>query len=48
MKVRVETYDCTMNQGEGTAQRERLASLGHEVVAETAEAEMVVLNTPAR
>lgn len=45
MKVRVETYGCTMNQGEGTALAEKLASLGHEVVTETAEAEMVVLNT---
>ena len=41
----METYGCTMNQGEGTALAERLASLGHEVVTDTAEAEMVVLNT---
>ncbi|MBI0584322.1 MAG: tRNA (N(6)-L-threonylcarbamoyladenosine(37)-C(2))-methylthiotransferase [Methanomassiliicoccus sp.] len=45
MKVRVETYGCTMNQGEGAELAERLAALGHEVTEDPAEAELVVLNT---
>jgi threonylcarbamoyladenosine tRNA methylthiotransferase CDKAL1 len=45
VKVRVETYGCTMNQGEGAALAERLAALGHEVIEDATEADLVVLNT---
>ena len=45
MKAFVETYGCTMNQGEGDMLARRLRSLGHEVVGTPGEAELVVLNT---
>lgn len=45
MKVRVETYGCTMNQGEGAELASRLAALGHEVVDDPSQADLVVLNT---
>ena len=45
MKVFVETYGCTMNQGEGEMLAARLRSLGHEVVDEASSADMIVLNT---
>lgn len=45
VKVRVETYGCTMNQGEGAELAGRLAALGHEVVDDPSEADLVVLNT---
>ncbi|MDW5563247.1 MAG: tRNA (N(6)-L-threonylcarbamoyladenosine(37)-C(2))-methylthiotransferase [Methanomassiliicoccus sp.] len=45
MKVRVETYGCTMNQGEGAELAEKLAALGHEVVDDPRDADLVVLNT---
>jgi MiaB-like tRNA modifying enzyme len=45
VKVFVETYGCTMNQGEGEMLAERLRSMGHEVVSTAADADLVVLNT---
>jgi threonylcarbamoyladenosine tRNA methylthiotransferase CDKAL1 len=45
VKVCVETYGCTMNQGEGAMLAEKLASLGHEVIDNAADADLVVLNT---
>jgi threonylcarbamoyladenosine tRNA methylthiotransferase CDKAL1 len=45
VKVRVETYGCTMNQGEGAELASKLAALGHEIVDDPAEADLVVLNT---
>ena len=45
MKVRVETYGCTMNQGEGAELASTLAALGHEVVDDPSDADLVVLNT---
>jgi threonylcarbamoyladenosine tRNA methylthiotransferase CDKAL1 len=45
LKVYVETYGCTMNQGEGRTLQRMLASLGHEAVSEADQAELVVLNT---
>jgi len=45
VKVCVETYGCTMNQGEGAMLESMLTSLGHEVVDDPAAADLVVLNT---
>lgn len=45
MKVSVETYGCTMNQGEGAELASRLRALGHEVVDNVSDADVVVLNT---
>ena len=45
MKVCVETYGCTMNQGEGRYMEDHLTSLGHRVVPSAEEADLVVLNT---
>ncbi|MDD1768644.1 MAG: tRNA (N(6)-L-threonylcarbamoyladenosine(37)-C(2))-methylthiotransferase [Methanomassiliicoccales archaeon] len=45
MKVRVEAYGCTMNQGEGSVLEKKLESLGHEVVQSAEDADLVVLNT---
>ncbi len=45
MKFRVESYGCTMNQGEGHQLAERLAALGHEIVVDEVEAEAVLVNT---
>lgn len=45
MKVCVETYGCTMNQGEGLEFQRVISELGHEVVSDPHEAEIVVLNT---
>ena len=45
MKVRVETYGCTMNQGEGRLLEEKLASLGHHIIDDASDADLVVLNT---
>jgi len=45
VKVFVETYGCTMNQGEGRQMLAQLAALGHEAVDSAAEADLVVLNT---
>lgn len=41
----METYGCTMNQGEGRLLEEHLAALGHQVIADAADADLVVLNT---
>lgn len=41
----IETYGCTMNQGEGLEFQRIISELGHEVVSDTDEAEIVVLNT---
>ncbi len=45
MKVRVETYGCTMNQGEGRLLEEKLAALGHQIIDDASDADLVVLNT---
>lgn len=45
MRYFVDSYGCTMNQGEGRQLSARLASLGHEAVDNASEAELVVLNT---
>lgn len=45
MRYYVESYGCTMNQGEGRQLSSRLAQLGHTEVSKAAEAELVVLNT---
>lgn len=45
MRVRVEAYGCTMNQGEGAVLEKKLESLGHEVVQSAEDADLVVLNT---
>jgi threonylcarbamoyladenosine tRNA methylthiotransferase CDKAL1 len=45
MKVCVETYGCTMNHGEGIDFQRELDSLGHEVISNAEEADLVVLNT---
>lgn len=45
MKACVETYGCTMNQGEGLMLEGQLADLGYEITAHAAEADLVVLNT---
>ncbi|MGD0057609.1 MAG: tRNA (N(6)-L-threonylcarbamoyladenosine(37)-C(2))-methylthiotransferase [Methanomassiliicoccales archaeon] len=45
MKVCVEAYGCTMNQGEGAVLEKKLESLGHEVVQSAEDADVVVLNT---
>jgi len=43
--VCVETYGCTMNQGEGFGMERKLALMGHEVVRSAEEADAVVINT---
>lgn len=45
VKVRVETYGCTMNQGEGRLLEEKLAALGHQIIDDASDADLVVLNT---
>ncbi len=45
VKVCVETYGCTMNQGEGRMLEDKLSSMGHEIVDSAEEAELVVVNT---
>lgn len=45
MKFFVESYGCTLNQGEGVELHNRLRALGHEPVSSSDEAELVVLNT---
>jgi len=47
VKAHVETFGCTMNQGEGLMLQRRLASLGHEIVDSLEQAELVVVNTCA-
>jgi MiaB-like tRNA modifying enzyme len=41
----VETYGCTMNQGEGQEMQHKLVSLGHSIVPTAEDAEIVVVNT---
>ncbi|MDH7509172.1 MAG: tRNA (N(6)-L-threonylcarbamoyladenosine(37)-C(2))-methylthiotransferase [Methanomassiliicoccales archaeon] len=45
MKFFVETYGCTMNQGEGIELSEKLRALGHQPVSSADEAELIILNT---
>ena len=45
MKAWVESYGCTMNQGEGAQLEAQLASMGHILVSDPADAELVVVNT---
>jgi threonylcarbamoyladenosine tRNA methylthiotransferase CDKAL1 len=41
----VETYGCTMNQGEGQEMQHKLVSLGHSIAPTAEDAEIVVVNT---
>jgi threonylcarbamoyladenosine tRNA methylthiotransferase CDKAL1 len=41
----VETYGCTMNQGEGQEMQHKLVSLGHSIVPTAEDAEIVIVNT---
>ncbi len=45
MKVYVESYGCTMNHGEGEKIETTLSLLGHEIVSDPSNADMIVLNT---
>jgi len=45
VKVKVETYGCTMNQGEGRLLEEKLAALGHQIIDDASDADLIVLNT---
>ncbi|MDD1756104.1 MAG: tRNA (N(6)-L-threonylcarbamoyladenosine(37)-C(2))-methylthiotransferase [Methanomassiliicoccales archaeon] len=45
MRVCVETYGCTMNQGEGLALEQSLFRLGYELVNSCEEADVAVINT---
>lgn len=45
MKVYVESYGCTMNHGEGEKIETMLSSLGHEIVSDSSDADLIVLNT---
>lgn len=45
MRVCVETYGCTMNQGEGLELEQGLLGLGHEMVDSCEEADVAVVNT---
>lgn len=45
VKVCVEAYGCTMNQGEGVILERKMTSLGHEVVRSVKDADLVILNT---
>ena len=45
MKAWVESYGCTMNQGEGAKLEAQLASMGHTLVSDPADAELVIVNT---
>ncbi len=45
MKFYVESYGCTMNQGEGGELSRRMAASGHSPQASADDAELVVLNT---
>jgi len=45
VKFLVETYGCTMNQGESAELADRLCSLGHQQVTEENEADVVLINT---
>jgi MiaB-like tRNA modifying enzyme len=41
----IETYGCTMNQGEGQEMERKLVGLGHSIAANPEEAEVIVVNT---
>ncbi|HIH01151.1 TPA: tRNA (N(6)-L-threonylcarbamoyladenosine(37)-C(2))-methylthiotransferase [Thermoplasmata archaeon] len=43
MRAYVESYGCTLNQGEACEVEERLLSLGHHMVSDPAEADVAVL-----
>lgn len=45
MRYYVESYGCSMNQGEGRQLSSRLAQLGHIETSEPGEADLVILNT---
>ncbi|MFA7342281.1 MAG: tRNA (N(6)-L-threonylcarbamoyladenosine(37)-C(2))-methylthiotransferase [Candidatus Methanomethylophilaceae archaeon] len=45
MRYFVDSYGCTMNQGEGRQLSARLSQLGHEEVQDASVADLVVLNT---
>ena len=45
MRFFVETYGCTMNQGEGQEMERKLDHMGHEVSCTAEEAEVVLVNT---
>ena len=45
MKVYVESYGCTMNHGEGEKIETMLSLLGHEIVSDPSDADLIVLNT---
>nr|NIM47826.1 MiaB/RimO family radical SAM methylthiotransferase [Gemmatimonadales bacterium] len=45
MRVFVETYGCTMNQGEGRLLARRLSAEGHRIVSEEDQADACVLVT---
>lgn len=45
MRYFVESYGCTMNQGEGRQLSSHLARLGHVEVSEAGDADLVILNT---
>lgn len=45
MKVSVEAYGCTMSTGEGVRFQRELAALGHELVDDSEDADLVIINT---
>ena len=45
VKVCVETYGCTMNQGEGLDLERLISGLGYQLVPDCEEAEVAVINT---
>lgn len=47
MRFYLETYGCTMNQGESLRVREQLLLLGHDVVDEADDADVVLVNSCA-
>jgi MiaB-like tRNA modifying enzyme len=47
VRFHLETYGCTMNQGESLRVREQILLLGHDVVDEVNEADVVLVNSCA-
>ncbi len=47
MRFFVETYGCTMNQGEGQEMQHKLVTLGHSLAPTAEDAQIVVINTCA-
>ena len=45
VKVYVESYGCTMNHGEGEKIETTMSLLGHEIVSDPSDADLIVLNT---